>query len=110
MINDTLSRIEQTIATSETLSVERKQELLSLVTNLKDEIHGLGDSYRDEAGSIVRYAESSVNEAVREQQDSELLDHTLAGLTLSVKQFEISHPTLIGIINSIGQTLGNIGI
>ena len=110
MIEQTLSRIENTISSAETLGHDRKEELLSLVTDLKAEIRSLEDQHKDDAGSIARYTESSVSEAVKEQQDTELLDHTLAGLSLSVKKFEVSHPTLIGIINNIGQTLGNIGI
>lgn len=110
MIDDTLSRIEKSISSAETLPTERKEELLSLVNSLKNEIHGLGEPFSDEAGSIIRYTESSVLEAVRGQPDSELLDYTIAGLSLSVKKFEVSHPILTGIINNIGQTLGNIGI
>jgi hypothetical protein len=110
MIDETIKRIENTVENNENLSEGRKNELLALISNLKEEIVTLDESHRDEAGSIVRYAESSIREAVKTTPDSELLDHTLKGLTLSVRRFEITHPKLIGLINNIGQTLRNIGI
>lgn len=110
MIEETLGRIEKTVTATESLSEQQKKDLLGLIGNLKNEINDLGDSYQDEAGTIARYAESSVKEAVKKTQNTELLNHSLEGLSLSVKNFEVSHPTLIGIINSIGQTLNNIGI
>jgi hypothetical protein len=110
MINETIQRIEKTITDNETLGENRKNELMNLVAHLKSEIDNLGEMHREHAGSIASYAESSVREAVRSEVDTELLQHTLDGLSLSVRRFEISHPTLIGIINNIGQILNQIGI
>ena len=110
MINDTIKIIESTINDSSTISDERKQELLNLVTQLKNEIENMDDSQQEQAGSIASFAESSVREAVKSEQDSELLEHSLKGLSLSVRRFEVSHPTLMGIINNIGQVLNNQGI
>ena len=110
MIDETITRIEKTIAETEAISSERKEELLHLVTSLKQEIDNLEDANQEHAGSIISYTESSLREAVRTEPDSELLQHSLSGLSLSVRRFEVSHPTLMGIINDIGQVLGNIGI
>ncbi len=110
MIQETIKRIEKTIAETNTVNAERKNELLLLVAHLKDEIKGLETTHHEDAGSIASYTESSVREAMRSQPDNELLQHTLEGLSLSVRRFEVSHPTLIGIINNIGQLLNNIGI
>lgn len=110
MINDTIKIIESTINDSGNLSEERKNELLDLVEQLKNEISNLDESQQEQAGSIASFAESSVREAVKSEQDSELLEHSLKGLTLSVRRFEVSHPTLIGIINNIGRVLNNLGI
>jgi len=110
MINDTIKIIESTINESTTISDERKQELLGLVMQLKNEIDNMDDSQQEQAGSIASFAESSVREAVKSEKDNELLEHSLKGLSLSVRRFEVSHPTLMGIINNIGQVLNNQGI
>jgi hypothetical protein len=39
-----------------------------------------------------------------------LLRHSLDGMALSVRRFEVSHPRLVGVINNIGQTLWRMGI
>ena len=110
MINETLKRIETTVSDCETLAATKRYELLTLISELKQEIGKLEGSDSDAAGSIARYAESSVSEAVRAQPDTELLNHSLRGLSLSVQRFEASHPTLMGIINNIGQALNSAGI
>lgn len=110
MINETIKRIEETVTSNEVLPEERKEELLKLLYNLKTEIKVLEETHHDDADSIVSYAESSVREAVKTEQNTELLEHSLNGLQLSVRRFEVSHPTLIGIINNIGHILNNIGI
>ena len=110
MIDATIKRIEKTISETGTITDDRKNELLQLVGNLKEEINNLEEAHQEHAGSIMSYAESSVREATRMQPDNDLLKHSLDGLSLSVRRFEVSHPTLIGVINNIGQVLGNIGI
>jgi hypothetical protein len=110
MVNETIARIEERIKTNENLAAEKKQELLSLVSALKDEVQSLAPTHGDEAKSIAGFAETSVHEAIRGQPDPELLRHSLDGLTLSVRRFEVSHPSLVGLINNIGQTLWKIGI
>lgn len=110
MIDSTIKRIEKTISENEAIDSERKEELLRLVTSLKQEIGNLEDVHQEHAGSIVSYTESSIREAMRAEPDNDMLNHSLQGLSLSVRRFEVSHPTLIGVINNIGQVLGNIGI
>jgi hypothetical protein len=47
---------------------------------------------------------------MRKERNPELLSHSLDGMSLSVRRFEVSHPQLVGLINTIGQTLWKIGI
>ena len=109
MINETIKRIETEIQTN-VKNDEQKQELLELVTFLKIEIETLKDKYHDDARSIAKFAETGVIEATRETRDEELFNHALTGMQLSARRFEVSHPRMIGLINSIGRTLSNIGI
>lgn len=110
MINETLKRIETSIAGNETLADERKNELIGLVNQLKGEIRELETTHAEDADSIASYTESSVREATRNEPDDVLLQHTLDGLSLSVRRFEVSHPTLMGVINTISQVLSGSGI
>lgn len=110
MVNDTINRIEKEIATNKALSEEQRKELVNLVNQLKREIGSLGDEYSEEARSIAKHAEISFQEATRENPNPALVKKTLDVMSFSVRGFEVSHPKLVGIINSIGQTLMNIGV
>jgi hypothetical protein len=110
MVDKTISRIEERIRGNESLNAEKKQELLSLIGDLRNEMTGLEKKHQNDAHSIAGYAESSVHEATRDDINPELLKHSLDGLSLSARRFEISHPRLTGLINNIGQTLWKLGI
>lgn len=110
MVGETIARIEKEIGANQSLSDEKKRELFHLVSKLKKEIEGLGESHYEDARSIAKYTEASVQEATRLSPNPELLKHSLEGMSLSVNRFEVTHPTLVGIINTIGHTLSNIGI
>jgi hypothetical protein len=81
-----------------------------LIAQLKSEMVAIEELHHEDARSITSMAESSVREAVRGEKNPELLKHSLDGMRISVRRFEITHPTLIGIINNIGRTLWRIGI
>jgi predicted AlkP superfamily phosphohydrolase/phosphomutase len=110
MVKETLKRIETNLAENATLPEEQRTELISLVDKLKIEIQQLETTNSEDAGSIVSYTESTLREATRTEPDDVLLQHTLDGLSLSVRRFEVSHPTLMGIINTISQVLSGSGI
>lgn len=110
MVRETIDRIEETIHVTDALNDKQKSELLQLITELKTEINELSEEHDEAAGSIASYTESSIREAVKTRQNPELFQHTLDGLRLSVRRLEVTHPTLTGIINNIGQILNNMGI
>lgn len=110
MVKETIARIEEQIRTNESITPEKRQELLALVGNLDKEISGLALTHRDEAHSVAGFTATSVHEATRENRDPELLKHSIDGLSMSVRAFEVSHPRLTGLINTIGQTLWKMGI
>ncbi|MBN2037355.1 MAG: DUF4404 family protein [Chitinispirillaceae bacterium] len=110
MAHETIGRIEERIKMNNSLTGEHKDELLSLIADLKHEVADLSTTHKDDAQSIAGFAEASVHEATREGKNPELLKHSLDGLSLSVQRFEVSHPRLVGLINNIGQTLWKIGI
>ena len=110
MIEDTLQQIESRLRSSESVPKERRAELLKLLTTLKSEVAELSKTHGEEAQSIAGFTNISAHEATRAEQNPELLSLSLKGLTSSVEGFESSHPQLVRIVNSISQTLSNLGI
>lgn len=110
MIEDTVSKIEAKIQASDSIKDERKRELLHLLGTLKSEIDELSKTHGEQAQSIAGFAEVSTHEATRAEQNPELLDLSLKGLSSSVEGFEKSHPQLVRIVNAISNTLSNLGI
>jgi Mg2+ and Co2+ transporter CorA len=110
MINDTITKIEAKIQGSESITDDRKRELLQLLGTLKSEISGIAETHEDQAESIAGFTERSTHEAIRSQQNPELLNLSLKGMSSSVEGFEKSHPQLVQIVNSISHTLSNLGI
>lgn len=110
MIEDTVGKIEAKIRGSENISDARKRELLQLLGTLKSEITTFSKTNGEQAESIAGFTERSAHEAMRSNQNPELLDLSLKGLSSSVGGFEKSHPQLVEIVNTISTTLSNLGI
>ena len=110
MNESNLNEIEAKIRAAKSISADRKRELLQLLGTLKSEIAKLSRTHDEQAQSIAGFAELSAHEATRQQQNPQSLQHSLAGLRSSVEGFEKSHPQLVRIVNSISNTLSNLGI
>jgi prefoldin subunit 5 len=110
MIEKTIGEIEAKIHGANSISDERKRELLQLLGTLKSEIGALEKTDDERAQSIAAFANVSAHEAMRKKQNPESLEHSVAGLRSSVEGFEQSHPKLVQIVNSISNTLANLGI
>jgi hypothetical protein len=110
MIEDTIGKIEARIQGADAVKEERRQELLQLLGTLKSEVAELSKTHQEQAQSIASFTELSAHEAIRTEQNPELLDLSLRGLGSSVRGFEESHPRLVQIVNSISSTLSNLGI
>jgi hypothetical protein len=110
MIEDTIGKIEARIKAGESINPERREELLQLLGTLKSEMAALSQTHGEQAQSIASFAEVSAHEATRTQQDPELLKLSLEGLGQSVEGFKKSHPRLVQVVNSISNTLSNLGI
>jgi hypothetical protein len=110
MIEETIQKIEARIQGSEAIKDDRRRELLELLGTLKSEVADLSTTHGEQAQSIAGFTELSTHEATRTEQNPQLLDLSLQGLASSVKGFEGSHPRLVQIVNSISNTLSNLGI
>ena len=110
MIKETIGSIEAKIKSAEAINDDKKRELLQLLGTLKSEVASLSSTHDEQAQSIAGFTEISTHEATRLKQNPELLELSLKGLSSSVEGFENSHPRLVQIVNSISQTLSNLGI
>src|ERR1017187_3462744 len=107
MIEKTISDIETKISGAESVSAERKAELLQLLGTLKTEVARLSETHREQADSIAGFVQLSAHEATRVEQNPQLRELSLEGLRTSAGGFEQSHPRLVQIINSISKTLAD---
>lgn len=110
MIEDTISKIEARIQNADTIKEDRRHELLQLLGTLKSEVAELSKTHGEQAESIAGFAEVSTHEAIRSEQNPQLLNLSLRGLDSSVQELERSHPRLVQIVNAISNTLSNLGI
>jgi hypothetical protein len=110
MIEDTVSKIEEKVQAAESIPEARKRELLQLLSTLKTEVSNLSKTHEEAAQSIAGFTQLSAHEATRREQNPELLDLSLKGLTSSVDGFEKSHPRLVQIVNAVSQMMSNLGI
>ena len=110
MIDDTIQKIEAQLQSAEAIPADRRRELLELLANLKAEVADLSQTHGEQAQSIAGFTGVSAHEATRETRNPELLDLSLQGLRSSVEGFEKTHPKLVQIVNSISNTLSNLGI
>jgi Mg2+ and Co2+ transporter CorA len=110
MIEETIGKIESRIQAADAIKDERRRELLELLGTLKSEVAELSRTHGEQAQSIAGFTELSAHEATRVQQNPRLLQVSLEGLSSSVEGFEKSHPRLVQIVNTISNTLSNLGI
>lgn len=110
MIEDTIGKIESRIQGADSIKEDRRQELLHLLATLKSEVADLSKTHGEQAQSIAGFAEVSAHEATRSEQNPQLLKLSLQGLTSSVEELEESHPRLVQLVNTISNTLSNLGI
>jgi hypothetical protein len=104
-----LDRMAETVRLSKLEDAE-KAELLELLGKLKGELDALSKTDRADAGSLAGLAQVSTSEAIRENPRPEVLEPSLDAMRGLVKSFEVSHPSLVRVVNSISMMLSDIGI
>lgn len=110
MIQNRIEELEQKIAGTPVVNEETRVELLKLVSELKREITNLSQGQSEQAQSIAGFAAVTAHEAVREEQDPQLLRLSTEGLQASVRGFENTHPGLVDAVNAFCRMLSNLGI
>jgi hypothetical protein len=110
MYKETIEKIEGLLKDTQKIGTDKKQELSSLILELKTELAELPESQKEHAKSIADFTKISLDEAIRNEKDNELMSIAISGLNSSVRHFEASHINLTKITNSITGLLSNLGI
>lgn len=110
MIEETIKRIEARIQAADTLTPERRKELIELLSTLKAEAAILARTHGEQAQNIVGLTQVTAQAAMRTDQDPQVLNRSVQALRRSVEDFETTHPRLAQIVNSISTTLSSSGI
>jgi ABC-type transporter Mla subunit MlaD len=108
MLDDTIARLEARLRDSGSLAAENREELLSLLRQLKQELATLEATHSEEARDITDHTERFTAAAGERQPD--VVKSSFDELAESVAGFENSHPQLVQIVNRIATTLSNLGI
>jgi hypothetical protein len=110
MLEETIGKIEARIQSADAINPDRRRELLDLLGTLKSEVAELSKTHGEQAESIAGFTEVSAREATRAEQNPQLLNLSVQGMKSSVEELEESHPRLVQIVNTIANTLSNLGI
>lgn len=110
MLEGTLESIRARIESNQALGEEKRGELLVLLDTLEAEVTELARTRADHARSITGFTDVSTHEVMRAERNPDLMKLAIDGLESSVKDFEVSHPKLVDVVNNFCHMLANIGI
>ena len=110
MLRDTIRKIEERLERLEAVPPEKREELLTLLGALRDEVNELAKSDAEHAESIKGFVDITAHEATREEKNPRLLQHAVDGLASTVQDLELSRPRLVENVNAICSWLASVGI
>ena len=106
MLKDTLKRMRAIIDQKGDLSADKKKELHDLSEQLHRELGQVEKVSKEKAESIAGFAQVVTHESLRENKSEELHHHSVQGLKVSAREFEVTHPGLMRVIQSICNAFG----
>ena len=110
MIEEHIRKAESAVNAAESISADKKAELLGLVARLKSALEEVSETHHEDAQSIARFAEAAALEATRTKKNPKLLKTASHGLKQSVEEFEASHPELVARVNEFATLLAQMGL
>ena len=112
MIQEQLEQIEQRVFDNQRISEDVRDQLLEKLHALQDELEvAQADDFDPESlRSLLGFTQLSAHEALRPQQDPQLLQLALQGVEYNLELFEADHPKLINLLNSFCMILSDMGI
>ena len=97
MIDETLSRLEERIRSSQRTSDDAKRDLLALVDELRSELAGIAESHAEDAQALASQARAAA------EDDETVVEETM-------RELETAHPQIVGLVRSFLRTLSDAGI
>jgi hypothetical protein len=110
MIPERIAQIEATLNSAANIPDATRLELLDLLGRLKAEVAPLVATHGESAHQITGHADAAVQAAVRREEQPDAAAQAVEGLAASVRDFEVSHPRLVQIVDRLALTLSNMGI
>ncbi|MEA1927973.1 MAG: DUF4404 family protein [Candidatus Auribacterota bacterium] len=110
MIDKTVGKLEETVAGATAISDKKRTQLLKLISELKSEISTLSETDKDSALDIINKTHASARHAIQEESDENQFASGLEDLKSTVDTFEVSHPGLVSVVNSLCNALADLGI
>src|SRR5438094_10529680 len=110
MTNEHIEKTKTAIESAENMPVDRKAELLDLLSKLKPAIAKVSETHHEHAQSIARLVEASAQETIRAEKKPEHTNRRLHELKQSVENFEASHPQLAAFVTQYSTVLSALGI
>jgi Domain of unknown function (DUF4404) len=110
MALDRLGQLEARIHESHDLSPQQQEELLRLVSELKEAMAEGSVTQVTEPHDTTSGPGRSTPEGTRQDTRQHPLRMAMDDLSASVEAFEASHPELVNTVNQISTLLANMGI
>ena len=105
-----LGHLEARIQETHELSPQQKEELLRLVSALKEAMAVFPTTPEAHAPSRTRATDTAEAETTRQDTPRHPLRSAMDDVSTSVEAFEASHPELVNTVNQISTLLANMGI
>jgi hypothetical protein len=110
MALDRLGHLEARIQETHELSPQQKEELLRLVSELKEAMAAFPTSPEAHAPGREPVPDTAEAETPRQDTPQHPLRSAMDDVSTSVEAFEASHPELVNTVNQISMLLANMGI
>jgi hypothetical protein len=110
MALEQLGHLEARIQETHELSLQQKEELLRLVSELKEAMATFPTPPEAHAPSGTRVADTAAAEGTRHDTRQHPMRLAMDDVSASVEAFEASHPELVTAVNQISTLLANMGI
>jgi len=110
MGDEQIEKIQAAVESAEHIPVDKKAELLGLLSKLKPAIAKTSQTHQDHAENIGRLVQASAYEATRAEQKPESIRKLVRELEQSAENFEASHPELVASVSKYSTLLSALGI
>jgi ABC-type transporter Mla subunit MlaD len=110
MTDEHIEKTKSAIESAENIPVDRKAELLDLLSKLKPVIAKVSETHHEDARGIARLVEASAQETIRTEKKRQQHYKLLRELRESVRNFEATHPQLAAFVNQYSTLLSALGI